>query len=278
MTALSSHALFVLVIEDQEADYDLVVRELHRAGIAAHCQRVETEEEYIAELEETPDIILADYSLLCFSAFRALELLVELAMDIPFIVLTGGVSDEVIVECMKRGAADYLLKDRLARLGPAVRRALDDKDLRQQKRSAEAALHKSKERFQRLVEATKLIPWEVDLQTGRIVYIGPQAVALLGYRLDEWHGGKFLESSIHPDDLQVLRELSQVQNSSPMDYEMTIRMLASDGSTKQLNCMATLTTEDGTKVLRGFMRDVADVRGSRRSFPPGNAAWDKVAG
>jgi hypothetical protein len=48
MTALSSHALFVLVIEDQEADYDLVVRELHRAGIAAHCQRVETEEEYIA--------------------------------------------------------------------------------------------------------------------------------------------------------------------------------------------------------------------------------------
>lgn len=278
MTALNSHALFVLIIEDQEADYELVVRELQRAGIAAHCQRVETEDEYIAELEEKPDIILADFSLLSFSAFRALELLVELAPEVPFIVLTGCVSEDVIVECMKRGAADYLLKDRLARLGPAMIRALENKDLRGQKRNAEAALHKNMERLQRLVEATKLIPWEVDLQTGRVVYIGPQVLGLLGYRLDEWHSEKFLESRVHSDDRQVLAELAQVQNSSPINYEMTIRMLAKDGTTKHLNCIATLTTEGNTKVLRGFMRDVTESRGTRRSFPSERSVWGKLAG
>src|SRR5579862_4287376 len=112
-------ALSVLVVEDRPEDFELVAHELRRAGFKSRCERVETEAEYVARLEALPDLILADYSLPEFDALRALRLMQERNLDIPFIVLTGAVNEETVVECMKRGAADYLLKDRLVRLGPA---------------------------------------------------------------------------------------------------------------------------------------------------------------
>ncbi len=131
-------ALSVLVVEDETVDFDLVVRGLERAGIKARCQRVDNQEEYRSQLQARPDIILSDYVLPAFSALEALQLLEESGVDIPLIVLTGMVSEETVVECMKHGAADYLLKDRMTRLGPAVRRAIEDRELRAEKRLADA--------------------------------------------------------------------------------------------------------------------------------------------
>src|SRR5580704_5058347 len=128
----------VLVVEDETADFEMVVRELKNSGIHALCRRVETEEEYRAQLQAQPDIILSDYVLPSFSALDALQLLRESGLDIPLIVLTGMVSEETVVESMKHGAADYLLKDRMKRLGPAVRRAIQERDLRAEKRLADA--------------------------------------------------------------------------------------------------------------------------------------------
>jgi signal transduction histidine kinase len=129
--------LSILILEDNLVDFELLTHELRRSGFLADCRRAETEAEYLAELEKQPDIILADYILTGFDALRALELLQEANLVIPFIVLTGAVSEEFMVECMRRGAADYLLKDRVRRLGPAVRRALDEGELRRQKQAAE---------------------------------------------------------------------------------------------------------------------------------------------
>jgi signal transduction histidine kinase len=132
--------LFVLILENDIADFDLITHELDRFGFTARYERVETEADFIARLEEKPDVILADYSLAGFDDLRALEVLRESDMVIPFIVLTGAVREDRVVECMKKGAADYLLKDRIARLGPAVQRALEEVDLRRQKLGAEQAL------------------------------------------------------------------------------------------------------------------------------------------
>jgi signal transduction histidine kinase len=132
--------LAVLILENSDADFELLTLELRRQGLAAQCRRAETEAEYRAELANQPDIILADYMLTGFDAIRALELLHQTALVIPFIVMTGAVSEEFMVECMKRGAADYLLKDRVMRLGPAIRRALEENELRRQKLAAERAL------------------------------------------------------------------------------------------------------------------------------------------
>ena len=131
----------VLVVEDEAADFEMVVRELKNSGINAQCRRVDTEEEYRAQLQAQPDIILSDYVLPAFSALDALQLLRESGLDIPLIVLTGMVSEETVVESMKHGAADYLLKDRMTRLGPAVRRAIDERALRIEKQSRRGERH-----------------------------------------------------------------------------------------------------------------------------------------
>ncbi|MEE9144013.1 MAG: GAF domain-containing protein, partial [Candidatus Binatia bacterium] len=119
-----------LILEDRLSDAELILSELRRTGFDPDWVRVETEQDYLTYLDSAPDIILADYHLPQFNASRALELLQERELDIPFIVVTGVLGDEVAVELMKRGAADYLLKDRLGRLGQGVMRALEQKKLR----------------------------------------------------------------------------------------------------------------------------------------------------
>jgi two-component system NtrC family sensor kinase len=129
--------LTVLVVEDEPADFEVVVRVLKRSGLDARCRRVDNEQDYRVQLQAQPDIILSDYVLPQFSALDALEVLKDSGLDIPLIVLTGTVSEETVVESMKHGAADYLLKDRMARLGSAVRRAIEERDLRAEKRLAD---------------------------------------------------------------------------------------------------------------------------------------------
>lgn len=137
-----SKELKVLILEDQIADAELVLHELRQSGFVPNWQRVETENDYLNNLSPTLDIILSDYSMPQFSATRALTLLQTSGLDIPFVVVTGTVSEEVAVECIKRGAADYLLKDRLSRLGQAVVQALERKRNRIEQRKTEEALHR----------------------------------------------------------------------------------------------------------------------------------------
>lgn len=152
--------LRVLILEDRSSDAELMLHELHRAGFGPHWQRVETEVDYLAHLHAGFDLILADYALQQFDALRALSLMQERALHIPFIVVTGAISEEIAVECMKHGATDYLLKDRLARLGPAVVQALEQKRLGDERRRVEQALQAKNEELnamsQQLWQAAKL--------------------------------------------------------------------------------------------------------------------------
>ena len=133
-------SLQVLILEDHEDDAALMLRELHREGFTPVWEWVQNESEYLARLQERDfDLILADYSLPQFDALRALEVVRGRALDVAFIIVSGSISEEVAVHCMKQGAADYLLKDRLSRLGPAVTQALRAKQLRDDKRRAEKA-------------------------------------------------------------------------------------------------------------------------------------------
>src|ERR1700676_1422705 len=111
--------LFALILEDNLADFELIAHELARFGFDALCKRVETEADYTERLREMPDIVLASYSLIGFDNLRALEILHQSGLVIPFIVLTGTFGEDQVVECMQKGATDYLLKERILRLGPA---------------------------------------------------------------------------------------------------------------------------------------------------------------
>ena len=136
--------LRVLILEDEPADAELMAQELRRAGFDPEWERVATETEYLALLDPALDLILADHRLPQFDGLLALKLLQERGLDIPFILVSGTIGEELAVSAMKQGASDYLLKDRLARLGQAVAHALEQRRLRSEGKQAQAASrHKS---------------------------------------------------------------------------------------------------------------------------------------
>lgn len=144
--------LRILILEDQAADAEIMVFELRQAGFDLEWQRVDTKADYEAGLSTQPDIILADYRLPQFDALKALELLKKSGQDIPFIIVSGTIGEELAVKAIKLGADDYLLKDRLARLGAAVTQALEEKRLRDEKLRTEKALAYERDLLQTLMD------------------------------------------------------------------------------------------------------------------------------
>ena len=160
----------VVILEDRPEDAELMEYELRRSWFAPTCRRLEAEAEFVAELRSAPDVILADYRMPQLDAPRALEVLQGLGMDIPFIVVSGAIGEDAAVAMMRQGATDYLLKDRLRRLGPAVRRALAEKQLREEKRQAEQALKASEARFYSFMNHSPALAYIKD-RDGRIIYM-----------------------------------------------------------------------------------------------------------
>ncbi|HEV2692924.1 MAG TPA: response regulator [Verrucomicrobiae bacterium] len=147
-------ALQLLIVEDNPNDAELVLAELRRAGFNPQWTRVDTEPEFLAELKKSPEIVLSDFAMPQFSGLRAAELLQTSGLDIPFILISGTVGEDVAVEAMKLGATDYLLKDRTARLGKAVEQALQQKRLRDERKRTEVELQRQLHELQRWYEAT----------------------------------------------------------------------------------------------------------------------------
>lgn len=176
--------LHILILEDRPAHAELMVHELRRAGFEPIWQRVETEADYIGSLDPTLDVILADYTLPQFDALRALHLLEERGLHIPFIIVTGTISEEAAVECMKQGAADYLLKDRLTRLGMAVEHAMAQARAQREKAQAEEALRRSEDQYRSIVENAIEGIFQ-STPEGRFLNANPAMARMYGYESPE---------------------------------------------------------------------------------------------
>jgi len=172
--------LRVLIVEDQPADAELTVRELRRAGFNFEWARVEDEAAYRQHLARLPDLILSDFSLPRFSAARALEVLQEKGLDVPFLIISGMMGEETAVTLMRCGATDYLLKDRLTRLGQAVERALEDQRLRQEKRKADEDLRASEARYRTLFEGVPIGLYRTTVD-GEFLETNPAFLQIMGY-------------------------------------------------------------------------------------------------
>jgi PAS domain S-box-containing protein len=179
---LEQKYLKVLLVEDSPDDALLLERHLRRNGFAPEIIRVETVEEMLRVLQQTstPDVVLADYNLPKFSGPAALQLLRSSGVDIPFIMMSGAVSEETAVESMRAGAQDYIGKQNLTRLIPALERELKEAAARRRRVAAELALRASEDRFHRLVEAMPL-SLLISAASGRIIYANSAAERLLGY-------------------------------------------------------------------------------------------------
>ena len=128
----------VLILEDNAVDAELMLHELRNAGLDVQAERVESETEFAARLTPELDLILSDFQLPQYGGLEALRLLRSRGLDVPFIIVSGSIDEDIAVAAMREGADDYLLKDRVARLGQAVLKALENRRLRGDMRRAEA--------------------------------------------------------------------------------------------------------------------------------------------
>src|SRR6266702_905401 len=173
--------LQVLIVEDSENDAALLEIELQRAGYDPQCHRVETPEALSSALSRQPwDLVIADYIMPRFNGLAALALVKDHGLDLPFIVVSGHITDDTAVAAMKAGAHDYVMKANLARLGPAVQRELRETAVRRERRESEEEL-KVEHIFRQAIENS--VPagiTAVDLE-GRQTYVNPAFCAMVGW-------------------------------------------------------------------------------------------------
>ena len=244
MKASAAGSLHVLLVEDSDVDAELVQRELKRAAIECRTRRVDTEAAFRRELRDfAPGIVLADYSIPGFGGMAALEILQREAPLVPLIVVTGSIDEETAAECIKTGAADYVLKTHLGRLGPAVRSALEMRDSRAQRAAAEAALRANEQRFRALVEHS----WDAIAlfgPDGAILYGSPATTRILGYELPEFVGRNALDL-IHPEDRDaVVGRLTESMANPGGRVDTAARVRHKDGSWRYLEGVLTNLLDD----------------------------------
>ncbi|HEV3393517.1 MAG TPA: PAS domain S-box protein [Chthoniobacterales bacterium] len=177
----------VLMLEDNPADAELMLLELRRSGFKPECERVDTEAEFHAKLDPKIDIILSDYAMPQFSGLRALELLRQRGLGIPFIIVSGTIGEDIAVKAMQDGAADYILKDRLARLGPAVERALEETEVRDERKRAEEQLGRLTREHELILNCAGDGICGIDAE-GNIIFVNPTGAKLLGWNAAELLG------------------------------------------------------------------------------------------
>ncbi len=183
-----SKTLRVLIVEDSEDDACLMVRELERGGFDPQFERVTTAGAMRDALARQPwDVVLADYTLPDFNALEALGILQQNGLDIPFIVVSGSIGEDIAVAMMKRGAHDYLLKQNLARLVPAVERELADAETRHAARRTKDELRASEARFRVFVDHASDAFFLHD-ERGVILDVNQIACENLGYPREELIG------------------------------------------------------------------------------------------
>ena len=175
--------LRVLIVEDSEDDTILLVEGLRRGGYGPTFERVDTPAAMTAALKtpvyggsggQTWDIVISDYSMPHFSGFAALKLLKESGFDLPFIILSGAIGEETAVEVMRAGAHDYIMKDNLARLIPAIERELREAEVRREHRRAEEELQESKRRLEETLAELKATQQQI-IQQERLHALGQMA-------------------------------------------------------------------------------------------------------
>lgn len=179
-----SGSLRLLLVEDDAADAALVLREVRLAGFELTHRQVDTEGAYRAALTEPWDVILSDYAMPQFSGMRALEILQELDVRVPFIVVSGTIGEDSAVAAMRRGAADYLLKDRLKRLGDAIAQSIQRGRLERERRTMESALVAAEARYRALVEQSTDGIYSRTLE-GRFLSANVALAQMWGYRTVE---------------------------------------------------------------------------------------------
>src|ERR1700722_7540309 len=253
-----SKPLRVLVVEDSEDDAYFLVRELKKNGFDPEFERVESARQMTDALEKKRwDIVISDHSVPGFGSLEALDIIKKKHIDIPFIVLSGTIGEEVAVNVMKAGVSDYVMKGKLTRLYPSIERELREAQSRDARRAAEEALKRNRQELEDFFDHAPVgMRW--DSADGTILRVNEAELKLLGYSRQEYLGHNvtefFVDESAAKDTLAMLNKGDTIE-----DFEA--RMLCKNGAVKHVVINSNALWEDGKFVhSRTFTRDVTEHR------------------
>ncbi|HYP23762.1 MAG TPA: PAS domain S-box protein [Actinomycetota bacterium] len=251
----------VLLVEDNPFDAALVERELVAGGLSVHVTRAVTRDDFTAGLEDA-DVVLVDYNLPSFDPYTAMEIAESRGHAVPFIVVTGNVDEEIAVECIKRGAGDYVVKDRMARLPRAVLGVLEQEDLRRRQRAMEQSLRESEERFRSLVQNSRDVITVID-ETGTCTYISPSVKALSGHDPEDVVGRSGFDF-VHPEDRAgLVTHLADVVADPARTKTVEVRAATVTGGWIWIEARAANRLDD--PAIRGIILNYHDVSERKES-------------
>ena len=261
-TAGSPEAIRLLLIEDNPADVRLIVHALRQAGFSPEWTRVDNEAELLSNLDGKLDAILCDYRMPQLDAMNAFELARTRCPDVPFLIVSGSIGEESAVQAIKMGVTDYLMKDRLGRLGGALRQAMEQRRLQLAQRQAQAALRASEAQYRALAETIPQLVWMVG-SDGSIEYVNQRVLEYTGLSSEQCTGANAM-NPIHPDDMQGLIELrTKVLQTQEMS-EVAYRIRRFDGQYRWHITRAVALRDSDNQVIKwlGTCTDIHDQKES----------------
>ncbi len=211
--------IHILIVDDSSADAELITRELRKSKLAHELRWVKSKAEFIQALQDgQPDIVLCDYKMPGFDAVEALRILKEINPDIPLIIVSGTIGEELAIEIMKQGAVDYVMKDRLNRLVPAVSRAWDEKKLALERKQTEEELRRSEEKFAKIFRLSPDSVVVSSLENGVFLEVNQSFANQTGYSEAELVGhsslpgdlGIWVNAADRQDFIKQLKEAGEV--------------------------------------------------------------------
>jgi PAS domain S-box-containing protein len=215
----------VLLVEDSEDDAILIIRQLQQGGYDPVYDRVETAEAMARSLlEKSWDVILCDYTLPQFNGLEALALYRERGLDVPFIIVSGAIGEELAVQILKAGAHDYIMKDRLQRLVPAIEREIKEEQARRERRILGNSLIASEEKFRKFFELNPAILGLSTLSDGTYIEVNPAFTKRLGWARDEVIGKTSKELGLFADYAQRLELVKVIKKGKSINnVEVNVR-------------------------------------------------------
>jgi PAS domain S-box-containing protein len=266
---LPAETLSILALEDSAIDAELITEHLLAAGLDVQVKRVWTRPEFVAALEQgSHDLILADHVLPQFDGDTALTLAREMAPDTPFVFVSGTLTEELAVQALKRGATDYVVKQRLQRLPDVVQRAVSEARERASRRAAEAALRETEQRLNAVLDNASVAVFFMDEQH-QCIYMNAAAEKLTGYTLADMRGRR-LHDVIHhsyPDGRHFPSHECPIDSAFPGQalVEGETMFVHKDGHFYPVSYTASPMRDSGSKAI-GTIVEARDISAEKRQM------------
>ena len=249
-----SKPLKLLLVEDSADDAELLLRELKKGGYDPSHRRVDTAEAMTEALKEKWDLVIADYIMPGFSGLEALKVLQASGRDYPFIILSGGIGEDIAVEAMKAGANDYIMKGNTARLLPAIERELAEAGIRADHRRAEEARLATQRQYREVVDNAR--EGIAVIQDDRFKFVNPFMMSITGFserQLKETSAAEF----VHAEDRDDFRKHVYVDSVlGDKVLQHTFRLVREDGSIVWLRNNGVVIDWEGHPATLNFFEDV----------------------